>query len=318
MTLADSGFHAEFDERGWLPEERAMKVAELLGSGRVEGVRLGSGLGSEHRKLLLLSALLTAAGLGLLLLYLQRFEREATGGARVQLLTALRPIARGTVIKPEMLGVREVPMSYVEPRAVRATERSKVTGIEVAVDLDPQDGILWTDLAVGVKDRDLASLVQPGNRAVTISARQGGLSGASSQNLIRPGDWVDVIATHAARSGADQGAASVVLLQRVVVLAVGSETERQALRGTDHKRSTQAGAGALTLSVKIEEAQLLSLAAQYGELSVVVRPVEDMTVIEGIPNVTQSNWMQKASEANHRRNAPTDALPTAITGKDAQ
>jgi pilus assembly protein CpaB len=275
---------------------------------------------ARSRRMLAISVLLAVTGIGLLLLYLRRYETEVSGGQRVQLLAAITPIPRGTVLTQEMLGIREVPVSYVEQRAVKAAELSKVRGIRTAIDLDPQDSLLWTDLAVAVEDRDLSSLVQPGNRAFSIEARQGA-SGSSGNELIRPGDYVDVLATFSERMGAGRAGATVVLLQRVLVLAVGSETQRQAFQGVPDKPTALARRGAsLTLSLKIEEAQMVALAAQQGELSVVLRGVSDPTVVEGIPDLTANNLVETAVQANRRRSAQVSdsALPARITGTDGR
>ena len=269
----------------------------------------------QSRRLLMISLLLAALGVALLVVYLRRFEMEASGGSRVQLITVLSPIQRGTVLKNEMLGLREVPVSYVEQRAVRAAELNKVIGIQTAIDLDPQDGLLWTDLAVGVEDRDLSSLVQPGNRAVTIEVQQG-LSGGAGNELIRPGDWVDVLATYSDRASSNRAGAAVVLLQRVAVLAVGNETERQAFRATDNKNATHRRTSTLTLSLKIDEAQLVALAAKQGELSVVLRSVKDPTVLEDIPELNPSNLEAQSAHVNRRRNGGEDSGPKPILGKD--
>ena len=271
---------------------------------------LGKPWQSPSRKVFLLALLLAATGVGLLYLYIRRFEQEASGGQLVQVLTAISPIRRGTVIRDDMLGVREIPITYVEPRAVRAAELQKVRGIAAGADLDPQDTLLWSDLALSVEERDLSSLVQPGNRALTIIA---GRAAHNSQALIRPGDYVDVLGTFH-NLGGEQGQTSVVLLQRVLVLAVGEETERKALEVKGKQRGYGRSSASLTLSLKIEEAQLLSLARQDGELSVVLRSVDDPAIIDGIPNLNARNLVNTAARINQRRiSLSTPSSPTKIT-----
>jgi pilus assembly protein CpaB len=272
------------------------------------------GASARSRRLLLISALLGAAGVLLLLLYMRRYERDVSGGARVQLLTVIAPITRGTVLTEEMLGVREVPVSYVEPRAVKAAELSKVRGIRAALDLDPQDSLLWTDLAVGVEDRNVSSLLQPGNRAFSIEARQGGAAGA---DLIRPGDYVDVLATFSKDVAGSRAGATVLLLQRVLVLAVGNETQRQAFQA-DAASAASRRNNSLTLSLKIEEAQMMALAVRQAELSVVLRGVGDATVTEGLPNLTPDNLLETATHVARRRSAQVSesALPVRIGGTE--
>jgi pilus assembly protein CpaB len=260
--------------------------------------------GSSSRRLLLIAIVLASAGVLLLWLYLQRYETETSGGERVRLLTVLRAVPRGTVLTQQMLGAREVPIAYVEPRAVKAGELGKVRGIRTAMDLDPQDTLQWSDLAVAAPDRDLSSLVQPGNRALTIEARQ--------NSLIRPGDYVDVLATFTSRTGADYAAATVVLLQRVLVLAVGEETQRHALAvASDDNRSRPSGGHNLTLSLELEEAQMVALADQNGDLSVILRGGGDPGVLDGLPDLTTNNLLDQAARANSRR-ANRTALPPAM------
>lgn len=274
---------------------------------------------ARSRRLLLVSVLLAAGGIGLLALYLHRFETEVSGGERVQLLVVIKPVPRGTVLTQDMLGVREVPVSFVESRAVKAAELSKVKGIRTAIDLDPQDSLLWTDLAIAVENRDLSSLVQPGNRAFTIETPRN----ATGNDLIRPGDYVDVLATFSTTGSTTSTAtrATKVLLQRVLVLAVGSETERQAFQGTTNEKGSHTRRSSnLTLSLKLDEAQMIAAASEQGELSVVLRAVTDPTVLEGVPDVTPSNLVEAAAQANRRRNTQnaSGSMPVRISGSDGR
>lgn len=246
---------------------------------------------------------------GLLALYLDRYERETSGGERIAILRAVKPIERGALLSDEHLVEASVPASYLEARAVRAAERAKVVGIRLANGLDTQDALLWSDLAIAQEQRDLSSLIQPGSRGVTIRADSG--FDPESAELIRPGDYVDVIATMAARPGQVDPKAdvsSIVLLQRILVLAVGSDTEAQAFRAGDGEKSPARGAQMLTLSLKVEEAQLLSLAKERGALSVILRPPHDTRILEGAPDMPVSSLfdVKFRSDLQRRRtgNAP--------------
>jgi pilus assembly protein CpaB len=69
------------------------------------------------------------AGILLLVLYLKRFEQDASGGRRVELLVAVQPIQRGKTINEDMLGTREIPQAYVDDRSIRASDREKIVGL---------------------------------------------------------------------------------------------------------------------------------------------------------------------------------------------
>jgi pilus assembly protein CpaB len=104
--------------------------------------------------------------------------------------------------------------------------------------------------------------------------------------MIRPGDYVDVIGNLPGENGGPQQ--SVVLLQRVLVLAVGLETAPQALvdkNGSDSARNRDM---VLTLSVDLQQTQLLSLAIEKGRLTVALRNPDDQRIVEGIPDMSST------------------------------
>lgn len=254
-----------------------------------------------NRRALLVSVVLALLGSALLVLYMRRFEHDMSGGEAVSLLTVLKPVERGKVITDDVLGVRSVPLAYVEDRAIKAAERSKVLGLQTAVPLYPQQLLMWTDLAITTEDRDLSSLVQPGKRGFTV--RAGTADDTRGNALIRPGDYVDVIATmrNEADGVTNPDPASVVLLQRVLVLAVGSETQAT---GADANKRDSAYAQRdklLTLSLTLSEVQLVTLALDRGQLSVAVRPPEDPSVQTDVPDMKASALFDTKLRANVQR-----------------
>ena len=247
---------------------------------------------------------------------LQRYEQEVSGGDRVLVLRAIKPIERGAALSDDALVAESVPASYVEARAVHAADIAKVRGVRTASALEPQDTLLWSDLAVSQERRDLSSLVQPGSRAVTIHAEVAG-SGAEGA-LLRPGDYVDILASLApgdAGSG-DKGQklVSVLLLQRILVLAVGAITDPQLLRAALSQESAQAlEAAPLTLSLKVEEAQLLALAQERGKLSVLLRQPDDARILDAAPELPVSNLFDSAFRNELHRRRSSDARPVRLT-----
>jgi pilus assembly protein CpaB len=233
-----------------------------------------------NKRALAISMAVALLGVGLLFLYVRRFEREASGGAPVTLLVATKPIEPGTVLTEAMLAPRDVPIAYVESRAVRAAEKARVLGLRVSTRVQPQQTVLWTDMAIAADDRrDLSSLVEPGMRAVTIRARSGGSDRANE--LIRPGDRVDVVVTTGGMNEREPQT-SRVLMQNVLVLAVGLDTGND----TGEKRAGTVRDSLLTLSLTIRDAQVESLAAEKGRISVALRNPDDVRVVDGLADVT--------------------------------
>jgi len=250
-----------------------------------------------NKRALVVSLVMAMLGTALLLLYLSKFEREMSGGELVELLMVQKPIERGKVLTEEMLTTRNVPLAYVEDRAIKAAERSKVLGLQASVALYPQQTLMWTDLSITTEDRDLSSLIQPGKRAVTVRASTG-MDDTRSNQLIRPGDYVDVISTFHGSGEANEQAAAV-LLQRVLVLAVGSETQAVSTDKKDTpswQRDKQ-----LTLSLSLPEAQLLSLALERGRLSVAVRPPTDPGTTDDLPDLKASALLDTKQRADVQR-----------------
>lgn len=233
-----------------------------------------------NQRALVIALLVSMLGGALLYVYLRRFEREASGGEPVAVLVARTPIEVGQPISEDMLSPRMIPRAYLEDRAVLEAEKAKILGLRVGHTVQAQQTVLWTDLAIAMDERrNLSSLVQPGMRAVTIRADFDDKSFA----LIRPGDRIDVIATMPQPDKPDARSA-VVLLQNVLVLAVGTDFEADGPGAKDDS----GGAMILSLSLNVQEAQLASLAQEKGKLSVALRNPNDVRVTEGMSDLDSS------------------------------
>ena len=253
-----------------------------------------------NKRALFISLVVGVIGVCLLLLYLQRFEQEASGGERVRLLMAVKALEPGTGIQEDALAVREVPLAYVEDRAVKAIEKPKVVGLRVGTKVEANQTLLWTDLAIAADERrDLSSLVTTGARAVSIRAE----TGDKSFSMIQPGDYVDVIASMPTANQEKRNA--VVLLQKVLALAVGLETAPEKIAENKEERREMV----LTLSVSLQEAQLLALAQERGKLLVALRNPDDPATAEGIPDMPSSALEEKDVRVKiqqNRRSGPIE------------
>ena len=66
-----------------------------------------------NRRALVVALLVSLFGAVLLVIYLRRFEDEASGGEPVKLLVARKPIEAGALITDEMLAARAVPTTML-------------------------------------------------------------------------------------------------------------------------------------------------------------------------------------------------------------
>ena len=258
-----------------------------------------------NRRALLIAIVVGILGVFLLLLYQRRFELEASGGDKVKLLVTAQRLERGKPITDETISVREVPLAYVDDRAIREIDKNKILGLKIGNTVKEQQLLLWTDLATGSDDRkDLSSLVLPGYRAVSIRAARDD----TSISLLRPGDYVDVIGVLGGASS--EAKTSVVLLQRVLVLAMGSETSPDAINQRDNKQYSPENL--LTLSLTLTEAQIIALASERGRLTVAVRHPDDQQKIAA-PDVQMENIVDPVKRAHLPGVRQQNTLPTNLT-----
>ena len=250
----------------------------------------------------LLAAIATAlGGIGMLFLYMQRFEDEASGGAPVNVLIATQDIPLGAAITEGMLGTRPLPSSYVEDRHIPDTDAQRVIGVRITSGVRAGESLLWSDLATtSDQSRDLSSLVRSGQRAISVRAD----ATASFGGLVRPGDRVDVLLTLERTTG---DPVTVPLLQNQLVLAAGQDTgaiQRAGQGGS--QRST--AINQVTLSASVEQAQVLAFAAQRGRLTLILRNPDDIEVLQGLPETTTADIIEPERRQRVQRARP--AAPT--------
>jgi len=219
-------------------------------------------------------------GGGLVWAYLGRLEERIAGGPPEGVLVLSEAIERGGVLLEEQLAIREVPTDYVDTRQVKAVDLGRVTGLRVRTAVEAQQALLWTDLDVYADERrDLSELIADGQRAVSIRPRRRD----AALGLVRPGDFVDVVA-NLARVGSGEPAA-VVLLQNVLVMAVGRDLVRAA---SGSAAAPVADDATVTLSVSLRQAQLIALASEQGHLSLALRNPSDQRTLPDVPEVRAS------------------------------
>lgn len=220
----------------------------------------------NSKSLLTLTAVSALGGLGLMHLYLGQLEKQAAGGDKVAVLVAVDDIPVGTVLNNDLLAVRQVPAAYVSPRQVGTEDAPQVLGVRVSTGLRANDFLQWTDLSQGqATGRDLSSLVRDGMRALSLKGS------ALFDGLLRPGDRVDLL--FSTQEGASPGTST--LLQNVMVLSVGGTIDPAAKDSTGYRNPTS-----VTLSVTLEQSQLITQAQLHGQIALVLRNPDDIVIIE--------------------------------------
>jgi len=205
--------------------------------------------------------------------YVKKVDRAAQAKLKGQAVVAARTsIEAGAELTLEMVAAKEVPDQFIPAQAIKGSaEVKQIIGRKTRVAIKSGQLILWSDLASEARG-GLSSAIPAGEGAFSVSISKG-----VKGNLIQPGDHIDVIGLFALpkpnqsvpgmaatwRQGSDM--VDVVLLQNVTVLAVGDT-----FGGVPRGNNVQSG-GELTLSLTLQEAQLLMFAGAHGELGAVLR-----------------------------------------------
>jgi pilus assembly protein CpaB len=217
-----------------------------------------------RRRALAFSAVLFIVGFGLSERYLSQAQEAASGGESTALVVTARALPAGSVLDAKMLVERNVPASFVSARAVKAAAHTNALKRKLRDALPADEPLLWTDLEPAEDAAAVASAIPAGQRAFVMQPQV-------QSALIQPGDHVDVIFTPEDQSR------STTLLQAVPVLAVGNRTERGAV--ADKRNNRPQG---VTLSVTMEQVQLLTQAEHDGTLRLSLRNPGDLVRTDGV------------------------------------
>ncbi len=189
----------------------------------------------------------------------------------VPVLVANSEVPEGTVVTIDMISQRAVPDQFVTSSVVRPESVSYVVGQKILVPLQTGDPLLWSQFETTKAAEKLSSKVQKKGRAITVEASKI----TSVGGWVRPNDHVDVIGTF--RDPQTNEQVAVTLLQNVIVLATGKIT------GTTNVNlipENQRDYQNVSLLVIPEEAEILVLASELGQLTFSLRNEDDVDVIE--------------------------------------
>ena len=189
----------------------------------------------------------------------------------VPVVVAATDIPEGTVVTFDMISQRSVPEQFVTSSVVKPDSASYIVNQKVLVPLQAGDPLLWSQFETTKAAERLSTKVQKKTRAITIEAGKNTAVGG----WVRPNDHVDIIGTFRDPQSNEQVA--VTLLQNVIVLATGKIT------GTTNVNlipEAQRDYGNVSLLVIPEEAEILVLASELGQLTMSLRNEDDVDVIE--------------------------------------
>jgi len=235
--------------------------------------------------LFIFAALVAAGGTGFYL-FQELYSQPAAPEERVvveapkskEVFVPAAELAAGTIITPSLLGKMRIENGSITNEMIVADAAGEefLTG-SVARTYLPKGVPIARSAMVQPGERGfLAAVLPKGKRAITIQVSEvAGMSG-----LVLPGDRVDIILTYSVpgdviAAGRDIRASETLLTNlRVLALDQRLETGRP-LRDDEGNLMTPPVARTATLQVDPDEAEMITLATQLGELSLVLNSVRD-------------------------------------------
>ena len=193
--------------------------------------------------------------------------------ATVKIMAAARDLPAGT-----MIGQKDLKLITI---AARDKPAGALMGPEEALNrallfpVNQNEPVTAPKLSTLGGAEGVSATIQPGMRAVSIAFTDA--TGASG--LLQPRSHVDVLYT---RTGSLTEAMTVTLLEDVVVLSVGRNTEVQQTGVANVKAAARSSSTTqtATLMVTPEQAQKLELGKNQGKISLSLRNPSDRTVRE--------------------------------------
>merc|ERR1711974_493224 len=247
------------------------------------GVRAPRRFGMAKKKLLIAAVLVGLFAMGLMALYgqSQQDKVDKITSDQVEVVKAARNIQAGTPLTKDRITTELVPRQFLPPNPLEAKDLNIYVGTPLAVNVEDGAMILTSDFTRAEVSRTLSSKIPPEERAMSIPLDT--ISGVSG--LLRPGDRVDILGTFPVgdedqqvkdESGQDaSGYVTMTLLQNVTLLAVGQQISDVSGEEAAQRASSYSS---VTLSVTVDEAELLTIAQTRGKMTLLLRNREDVNV----------------------------------------
>lgn len=257
---------------------------------------------SSTRRTLMISVVFGLISAFVVFRVLSTAQPKSTGSvATVPVVVASQDIPAKTTVTDQMVTVKQVQASVRIPTAY--TDTKSIVGHVTRDSLTAGEQVLTSKLADTQKDLGFSGQVPQGMRAVSINVEQV----VTNDNLIAPGDSVDVIALFQRFGGPPDTSVSldqekddkakrftvVTLLQDVQVLAVAQQVTDPLTSGSSKSssssKSSQNDIKTVTLAVSPDDAQRLFLSDQLGTLRLALHRFgeHDVQPLQPLDNTVQ-------------------------------
>ncbi len=200
----------------------------------------------------------------------------------VAVIVAKQDIPRGIEINASMFDTTVIPRQYLQPQSVSSLDR--ISGMITLAPIANGEQIILTKLAYSKQALGgLAEVTPIGKRAITISVDEI----ASVARMVKPGDYVDIIAyiplpVQAAKGQQATQETMLPVLQNVLVLAVGQQinapTGEEGQGRSSEKRVNEMSSPLLTIALDPSEASILAFLQEQSKIRLILRSPADSKI----------------------------------------
>jgi len=240
-------------------------------------------LGKEHmNKTIILALVFAVLAAFFAYMFLSDIQTKyRTMAEPVQVVVANQRIAQGTVIKREMLAEKMIPKEYAQPKVFAGINNlftKEGSSVYIALNaIEPDEQILSTKVSRINQDTGISNIIPDGRKAIAVNFD------SDSSSIIAPGSRIDILSIIEYADSNKQMQQSVFMIaQNILVLASGPDY----LGAPKKKKDEESGSGRsgiITLSVTVQEAQTILIAAERGTLKYIIRPAGDNEIYDVKP-----------------------------------
>lgn len=231
-------------------------------------------------------------------------------------LVSKQDIPEGAVIGPEMLETAVVPNQFIQPQAVTSLDR--IAGMITIAPISKGEQISLSKLTSNRRagGGDLSGVTPSGKRAITIVVD----NIASLSGMIKPGDYVDVLATiqipvQSADGQVTSQMVVVPLFQNILVLAVGGSTAGISSEDSRYaEKEAPSGNATITLALGPQEANLIAFVQEQGKIRLVMRSPADAKVEPIVPASWETLFQYIAPQDTTEKPVDTNEYVEVLRG----
>ena len=217
-----------------------------------------------NKRLITLALIVGVLAASLAYLYLLKAETVTQELEPTQkVIVAKATITPKTPITKEMIEIKTLKVSSVLPSTY--TTEEELIGKYAKETIYPGEAIIHERIAdEKYGKKHLAYSIPKGFRALTLSYNP--VMGVAG--FIQPGDYVDIIGTYSPDKNPSQKEISKIVLQNVLVLAIGQQTSVDV-------NQDKTGEGTITFALTPKDAERITFSDEMASIRLILRPVNE-------------------------------------------